>query len=155
MQPTSWTQQLRLSHVSLAHPHLSCVPSQMSGRRGPVLSLPRKAHVTTSTPVRLPDAFPVAPSADTAPAALSCSPRRRHRREIPISPCGTVCSGPASKPGLFLPVILILSSGVIGIELSVWKLLLGTQRIEESLEAELWEDSCRRPFGRGGSGFLE
>lgn len=86
----------------------------------------------------------------------SCCPqllsRRRHLLRDPnqpASPCGTVCSGcPARKPGLFLPIILILSWGVIGIELSVWKLLLRTQRTGESSEAELWEDSRRRPLGR-------
>lgn len=111
------------------------------------------------TRVLLPSAFSVAQSDDTAPAALSCPPRRRHNLEIPISPlspCGTVCFGcPARRLDLFLPIILILSWGVIGIELSVWKSLLRTQRIKESSEAELWKDSCPRPLGREGSGFSE
>lgn len=87
------------------------------------------------------------------------SKKTSQSREIPVSPlspCGTVYFGcQARKPGLFLPIILILSWGVIGIELSVWKFLLRTQGIEESLEAELWEDSCQRPLGRDGSDFLE
>lgn len=43
----------------------------------------------------------------------------------------------------------------MGIELSVWKFLLRTQSIEESLEAERGEDSCQRLLGRDGSGFLD
>lgn len=124
-----------------------------------MLPLPRKAHVAMSTAVRPPSAFSVAPSADTAPSrALSCSPRRRHggqrSQSAPFSLRRCVL-WPCQKAGLFLPIILILSRGVIGIELSVWKLLVRTQRIEERSEAELREDSCPRPLGRGGSGFLE
>lgn len=124
-----------------------------------MLALPRKAHVAMSTAVHPPNAFLVAPSAGTAPShALSCSPRRRHggqrSQSAPFSLRYCVL-WPCQKAGLFLPIILIPSRSVIGIELSVWKLLVRTQRIEERLEAELWEDSCRRPLGRGGSGFLE
>lgn len=124
-----------------------------------MLALPRKAHVAMSTAVHPPNTFLVAPSADTAPSrALSCSPRRPHggqRSQSALFSLRHCVLRPCQKASLFLPIILIPSRGVIGIELSVWKLLVRTQRIEERSEAELWEDSCRRPLGRGGFGFLE
>lgn len=43
-----------------------------------------------------------------------------------------------------LPIILILSWGVIGIELLVWKFLLRTQSTEWSWEAELGRTFARR-----------
>lgn len=103
--------------------------------------------------VCLPRAFLVAPSGDTAPAARSFSPTH----EVPVGPfpaCGAVCFGRRAREPLF-PIIVILSWGVIGTELLVWKFLLRTQSTEWSWEAELGQDSCQRPLGRGGSGFLD
>ena len=129
------------------------------GLDGSMLSLPRKACVTSMS-VLLPHSFlgsTIWWQGPRCPQRLSN--KTSQPREIPISPfspCSTVCFGcRARKPSLFLPIILILILGCNWNEPSVWKLLLRTQRIEEGLESELWKDSCLRPLGRDGSGFLE
>ena len=72
-----------------------------------------------------------------------------------FSPWHCVLWLPGQKAGPIFTYHSDTISGIIGIELSGWKFLLRTQRIEENSEAELWKDSCPTPLGRDGSGFSE